>query len=53
MKTLTEHERDARDLRILALLDEGHSQVAVAKMLGVSRGPIQRLLGDIRRDLGQ
>lgn len=47
---LTEHERDARDLKILKLLDTGMSQKQVADAVGVSRGSFQRLLADIRED---
>lgn len=47
---LTDHERDARDLKILKLLDTGMSQKQVADAVGVSRGSFQRLLADIRED---
>lgn len=48
-----EHERDARDLRILELLDSGMSQRRVAAVVGAARGPIVRMLADIRHDEDQ
>ncbi|AHD09514.1 winged helix-turn-helix transcriptional regulator [Phaeobacter gallaeciensis] len=45
-----EHDRDSRDLKILRLLDEGLSQQQVADACGVTRGPIAKLVRDIRKD---
>ena len=50
MHQLSEHERDARDLKILSLLDEGLSQKQIAERLNCTRGSFQRLLKDIRED---
>jgi len=50
VRYLPEHDRDARDLKILKLLDEGMTQDQVAARMGISRGPIARLLADIRKD---
>lgn len=50
MGRMSEHERDARDLRILAALDQGLTQAAVCARFGVSRGLIVTLLMDIRKD---
>lgn len=47
---LSEHERDQRDLRILRLLDEGHTQEHVSRIEGVSRGQITRLLAQDREE---
>jgi predicted DNA-binding protein (UPF0251 family) len=45
-----EHQRDARDLKALRLLDAGLTQSEVCERLGITRGPLVRLVGDIRRD---
>lgn len=45
-----ERARDARDLKALRLLDKGLSQREVCIRLGISRGPLVRLLRDIRAD---
>lgn len=47
-RRLSEHERDERDLKILRLLDEGMTQEAVAECMDITRGPIARLLKEIR-----
>lgn len=46
----TDHARDARDLKILKLLDEGLTQATVCARMGVTRGAISRLLREIRQD---
>lgn len=50
MKRASEHERDQRDLKILQMLDQGIPQPEIAAALGISRGPIVRLVRDIRDD---
>lgn len=47
---MTHHERDMRDLRLLQLLDQGFTQDQACKHVGCSRGPLARLLADIRLD---
>lgn len=47
---MTEAGRDARDLRILSLIEEGLTQEQICQRMGCSRGLITRLLGDIRKD---
>ena len=48
---LTEHQRDARDLLALALLEAGHPQHAVCSAFDMSRGPLVRMLREIRDDI--
>lgn len=43
-------ECNARDLRALTLLDSGLTQAVVCERCGMSRGPLVRLLADIRED---
>lgn len=45
-----EHARDARDLSILQMLDDGATQQQAADAAGVTRGLITRLLSDIKED---
>ena len=47
---MTEHERDQRDVSILAMLDQGKTQAEVAALHGVTRGAIVRLTSQIRQD---
>lgn len=47
-----EQARDQRDLKILKLLDQGLTQTEVATRMAITRGPIVRLLTDIRIDEG-
>ena len=47
---LSEAQRDRRDLEALRLLDRGLTQQAVCDRLGISRGPLVKLLRDIRAD---
>lgn len=49
-RRLSENDRDTRDLRILQLLDEGMSQDRAARTMGVSRGPVARMVAEIRAD---
>ena len=46
-----ETARDARDLEILRMIDRGKSQEQAARRFGVTRGPITRMLAEIRADL--
>ncbi|MBO9398755.1 winged helix-turn-helix domain-containing protein [Shimia sp. R9_2] len=50
MNILAQRVRDERDLKVLELLDAGLSQQAVADRLGITRGPIVKLVTDIRKD---
>lgn len=45
-----EHDRDARDLRILRMLDRGVMQKEAARREGITRGSITRMLREIRED---
>lgn len=45
-----EHARDARDLRVLSLLDQGYTQPQAANAVGMTRGPVARLVAQIRDD---
>lgn len=47
---LTEHERGARDLAILALLDKGVTQAEAARRFGLTRGAIVNLTTQIRQN---
>ena len=49
-KQLAQQDRDERDLRILSLLDDGLTQQQVCDRIGVTRGLVTKLLGDIRKD---
>lgn len=51
MTKLTEHERDQRDLTILGLIGKhGMTQRGAAERMGITRGPVSRLVADIRKD---
>lgn len=47
---LSRRQLDERDLKALRLLDEGLTQTAVCERLGMFRGPLVRLLRDIRAE---
>ncbi|WP_165390232.1 hypothetical protein [Thalassococcus sp. S3] len=48
---MTARQRDERMLRALKLLDLGFTQDQVAARLGMTRGPISRLVIEIRADM--
>lgn len=48
--SMTEDERDRRDLEALRLIDQGFLQAEVCRRVGMSRGTLVRLLRDVRED---
>ena len=46
----TERERDARDLKILTMLDNGMTQEAAAARFNMTRGSIAKMVREIRAD---
>lgn len=52
-KRLSEKDRDARDLMALRLLDRGMRQDDVCRRCGMTRGPLVKLLRDIREDMAE
>ncbi len=49
-KHLSQHDRETRDLKALELLDTGMTQAAVCERLGMTRGPLVKMLREIRAD---
>ena len=50
---MTEHERDARDLAILACRDEGLTRQQTAEVLRITKGAVCGQLRRIDRDLAR